>query len=672
MNNYFKQAEFVSKKNAQDKAVQMLFSCELEGNAKTVKIAVSNNYRMTVNDVVVAYGPARAGHDFARVDVFDISEHLVKGKNRACIETVNNAVDSLAMANQAFFFCAEISDAEGNVLICTSENMANWTIKENKFRIWNGTLKMTHARGIAEVYDFSKQISEAETELANFVPKLLERRAPFADLTRIHEAKFVHGGYNRVIAFDDYTFDENRTVELLRLYEWDKDESVKNYSYSLFELDINTTGFIIAEFECLEDCEILIAHEEYLHSEVYLHSRKWWANDHLTIKMKKGQKVSLESIEPYACKYIAFFVMHGAAKVSGVKMRDYAYDERLFVKPELPEDSSQELKTVYNAAVETFRQNTIDLFMDCPGRERAPWLCDSFFTAKTAYMLTQNTLVEEDFIENYLLSEGFECLPEGLLPMCYPADISMNTIPQWSMWFMLQIDEYIQIRNGKRNFFLEFKDRFLAFEAYFDKFINEEGLLENLDGWSFIEWSEACKFIDGIHFPTNLLYAKCLEIFAKYFDDEKLMLKSQKMKQTSIEMAFDRQGLRDNAQRKDGKLIVNENFSEIAQYFALFFGACEPGSKEYLDLLQSLEYRTHPACETARISMFIGQILRLEILLQNKRYDTIKDESERIFLPMAKATGTLWESYTPRASCCHAFASFPAYAIYCSCQDKNI
>ncbi len=36
------------------------------------------------------------------------------------------------------------------------------------------------------------------------------------------------------------------------------------------------------------------------------------------------------------------------------------------------------LKAIYDAAVETFRQNALDVYMDCPTRERAGWLCDSF------------------------------------------------------------------------------------------------------------------------------------------------------------------------------------------------------------------------------------------------------------------------------------------------------
>ncbi|MHB8336004.1 MAG: alpha-L-rhamnosidase-related protein [Ignavibacteriaceae bacterium] len=40
------------------------------------------------------------------------------------------------------------------------------------------------------------------------------------------------------------------------------------------------------------------------------------------------------------------------------------------------------LNEIYSAAVQTFRQNSVDIFADCPSRERGGWLCDSYFPHK--------------------------------------------------------------------------------------------------------------------------------------------------------------------------------------------------------------------------------------------------------------------------------------------------
>ena len=59
--------------------------------------------------------------------------------------------------------------------------------------------------------------------------------------------------------------------------------------------------------------------------------------------------------------------------------------------------SDEQLNTLYRAGIETFRQNTLDVFMDCPSRERAGWLCDSYFTSRVARDLTGTTVVEQAF-----------------------------------------------------------------------------------------------------------------------------------------------------------------------------------------------------------------------------------------------------------------------------------
>ena len=95
--------------------------------------------------------------------------------------------------------------------------------------------------------------------------------------------------------------------------------------------------------------------------------------------------------------------------------------------------------------------------MDCPSRERAGWLCDSFFTARVEYVLTGTCTVEKVFLENFLLADQFEHLPEGMLPMCYPADHYDGVfIPNWAMWFVLELEEYL-VRSGDTELIIRYR-----------------------------------------------------------------------------------------------------------------------------------------------------------------------------------------------------------------------
>ena len=57
---------------------------------------------------------------------------------------------------------------------------------------------------------------------------------------------------------------------------------------------------------------------------------------------------------------------------------------------------------------------------------------------------------------------------------------------------------------------------------------------------------------------------------------------------------------------------------------------------------------------------FVGNYLRLEILMREGLYAQLLDEIADYFDFMAQQTGTLWEHDNSSASCCHGFASHAA------------
>ena len=45
----------------------------------------------------------------------------------------------------------------------------------------------------------------------------------------------------------------------------------------------------------------------------------------------------------------------------------------------------------------------------------------------------------------------------------------------------------------------------------------EDGLLERLPGWIFVEWSAANDWVQDVNFPTNMLYARTLCVAAELY-----------------------------------------------------------------------------------------------------------------------------------------------------------
>ena len=230
--------------------------------------------------------------------------------------------------------------------------------------------------------------------------------------------------------------------------------------------------------------------------------------------MQPGE-YEIESIEPYTMRYLKLICLEGECKVKRLHLREYkhpATDSANFAA------SDDRLNRLYKAGVETFRQNTLDIFMDCPSRERAGWLCDSFFTARVAHDLTDSTSVETAFFENYLLPTHFEHLPEGMLPMCYPADhYNGQFIPNWALWFVLQLEEY-SIRGGDPAIVQALEAKVQRLLDYFERFENKDGLLESLESWVFVEWSAANQFVQDVNYPSNMLYAGALDAAGRMYE----------------------------------------------------------------------------------------------------------------------------------------------------------
>jgi alpha-L-rhamnosidase len=301
--------------------------------------------------------------------------------------------------------------------------------------------------------------------------------------------------------------------------------------------------------------------------------------------------------------------------------------------------------------------------MDCASRERAGWLCDSFFTSRVEKELTGKSVVEKNFLENFIMPERFEHIEQGPFPMCYPADfLSGEFIPNWAMWYVLELEEYYS-RTGDRELVELAKDKIFSLLKYFESFENESGLLENLRSWVFVEWSAANSFTNGVNYPSNMLYSRMLKSVGVLYD-EKFLEKAKRIKDEINKQSYFDGFYHDHALRnsKNEVEVVKTDISETCQYYAFYMDCASPLTHPELletlikdfgaDRAQSGKWKeVHPS------NAFIGNYLRLDILCKEKLYDKVLEDIEGFFFHMVDKTGTLWEHQQPTGSCSHGFAS---------------
>lgn len=161
------------------------------------------------------------------------------------------------------------------------------------------------------------------------------------------------------------------------------DFSLKAGSFLSCEMERNLTGFICCDIECPRRSVISFLFDEIL-TDGDIDPLRLGCVNHLKLTLEAG-RYRFVSMEPYTFKYLKTAVFEGECVVKDLHIKEYAFPAAE-IKNSL--ELSGKMQEIYQAGIETFRQNTLDVYMDCPSRERGGWLCDSFFTSRVEFLLT--------------------------------------------------------------------------------------------------------------------------------------------------------------------------------------------------------------------------------------------------------------------------------------------
>ena len=670
------------------------------GKKYELALTASSVYMAFCGDDFIGVGPARCGHGFYRVDRIVIDPFAADGG----ADTVNKEiriivagynVNSFAYLDMPAFLCAELTE-DGRVIGRTAPGDAADNLFEARVytRRIQRIQRYSFQRAFAEAYDFRRKSDGSDIVRLALAQAgtFLERGVPAADFSPVYPASILCRGRAeyREIAESDRITDrviceprDNFKCYPLSVLEvntaWEAQGittepypegpapfgavNIRSGEFAVIDMGAEYTGMMAIDVETYGETDIYVLESEILTGgrPDGVDFRRLGDSDLVKWTLPAG-KHSLMSFEPYSFRYAKIVVFGAAVKVSSFFVRRYSFGK---IDRPAPEGLSQKLRRIYDAAVETFRQNAVDIYMDCPSRERAGWLCDSFFTSRTEKCLTGESRIERNFLENFLLPDSFEFLPEGMLPMCYPSDHNDCTfIPSWAMWYVVELKEYFD-RTGDSELISFAKKKIYALIDYFKRFINEFGLLEKLESWVFVEWSRANQLVQDVNFPLNFLYARVLKDAGTLYSDEKLVAQGEKLLKTAAAMSFTGKFFCDNALRRGDRLVLSGECTECCQYYALYFGAADETTHPELFNIMVNEFGPDRASkglypEIAPANAFIGNYLRLDWLMRTGRKVKVFENIEGYFYGMAERTGTLWEHMQDVASCNHGFASHVA------------
>ena len=715
---FIKQAQPIFLKNLRhDVNIQAGFSRSIilnktQASDIEVHITACSFYRLYVNGHIVMHGPARAGYGTLRVDKVDISEFANIGENIIAVEVTSHGDPFKSYSNEILCHPGLLALAivSGGELIDRTDN--SWKGIHLTQRVQFAE-RISHCREIAEIYylDNSYFSWRNDPEMCDFDVEMLEwedtliPRGMLMPTLECEDKKYLtdfgsaYIDRNRKIDLPWFeaqhkeyfsALDERPGVEFLQTVEQNICKTdriqvgqggvvsgkVSDDAYLNFDFIESRMGFIGIEFVCEQDGIVDIVHLEsygYYDDKSHLSLQP----NHVTrLHVKKGN-TSFVSMEPALFRYIKlYFRGTGAFCVKNLYSLDYSYPDNgngFF------QCSDDDINRLYRAARRTLKLNTLDIFMDCPERERGGWLCDSFWTARAACQMLGDLSVEKAFIENFL-EVSADKIWNAFFPEVFPGTKLNQTqcvsITTWSFWLMLELCEYVK-RSSDHLMAEKYAARVEEFVNGSMSLIGSSGLIENLP-CLFIDWSfsNSAEFCQPISTAANALFAKMLIDLAGLYGREDWLAQGRKMRRIICDVFMANNGrlvksapaMPDSLTFENGVFRSRGYFSESAQYLMIWSGLFDDleddGEKAVAGIVIDRTVRNMgPAPEyphSPRVggaNLFIGLCIRLDMLAKYGRYDALMTEMKKIYgFHLKEGPGTFWEDVDMvGTSRCHGF-----------------
>lgn len=323
-----------------------------------------------------------------------------------------------------------------------------------------------------------------------------------------------------------------------------------------------------------------------------------------------------------------------------------------------------------------------DAWEDCPGREKRQWLGDGsvrYLASAAAFGSSTQPLDRQ-----YLLHGMESQRTDGLLQMYAPGDHHHNgiTIPDFTLHWVCVAEDYL-LHTGDAATVEQILPGIERALGWFERQLDSNGLLADLPYWHFIEWAHLDRGGESTAINAMLVGAlRAAGRLAGYLERGRtarrwlglahrvaFALSRRSWNEArgayvdSVDPECGAQGRRVSQQANSAMIYWEVGpvsrwqriVATITPVERLRLTACHPvvPSGEHFD----------EAMDVVRANTFFGHFL-YAALAKAGRFDLSLEAMRRDYGPMlATGTETLWESFRPDASLCHAFSATPVHQL---------
>ena len=646
---------------SESKWQHVLFRKTIEVTDQPVKVplAISADamYRLRVNGEWVTQGPARSMPGCATVDELDVARWLKPGKNVVAVEVVARPSGSwdcgYVCQTQALFFAIDLSR-------CPGAKESGWRCLEP--RAYDDTAPLLGGRGApVEVFDARKL--DPAWQLASFddagwseardlgpagtPPRshMEARDVPMPVVKQVNAEQiigFERGGGDLGAKTGDMLKKLPGNDAIIRMQNESRLPAVEPVS-AIWPIQLPGSNHDVTVDFGLPYVGFLgldVEGEEGTVLDVAWHEIQWpdgSVRPCLNLPMRQMFSYTLRAgrqrfflMAPQTARFVRV-VNRGNRPVKLHAVPLYTYVAPRPAATFMSSDPT--LNRVFEAARLTANNCAIDLFMDCPERERNGWFHDSYWTSFTYTLLSGDASVLRRMCR--MGSQSFT--PAGkaeLISEFVPHYSGTQIIPGHSLFWLLQakLDAELSGDNDYAPQVTEGIHRFLKGMATFE---NKEGLLENVPGWNWLDWSKIR--MDGAVVALNAIYSRALDAAADMTGKLDYRTKAEAIRETLCRLCpgtiFP-----DCLLRKGEALEPSPQQAEGTQYFALWCGV--PGDGRSKALWQALRDGSNLSAANTYTHM-----QRLHYAALHGDIDALVRDVGKVYgKQVDSGPGTLWEN----------------------------
>ena len=342
--------------------------------------------------------------------------------------------------------------------------------------------------------------------------------------------------------------------------------------------------------------------------------------------------------------------------------------------------SDPALVEVWTAAALTVRLCRQDGFIDCPHREQRQWTGDAHVQASFGYMTHNDPRPAERMLRQVAETQR----GDGMVMMATVSDLSATGklfIPDFCLWWVLAMESHL-LYTGRTEVLTEVLPAAVRALRWFVDFVDEDGLLCNVPGWNFIDWSMELDR-NGEVTALNALYVAAVRSLCGVADHLGLENLTRELLPIAenIADAINRhlydpsRGLYADARNRGD---LSPRFSQQANSVVIAFGiAPRERSTAIAQIISNPQTLTlarawaedcdrafDPSTQIIMAQPFFSHFVHLAYAVTGK-LDPMLAAIRESWLPMARRNGTIWEHWqdTPMTSLCHAFSATPLYDL---------